>query len=407
MSEYLFTSESVTEGHPDKTCDIISDTILQHIKKKDPNAKVAVETFLSKDLVIVGGEVTTEALIDYDSIIRKTILDIGFNNSDIGLDGATCSLLENITTQSPEIAKGVFNALEGRTTSLDDDRDAIERQGAGDQGIIFGYANKDNNSYFPAAGKIAHLLTAKLTEMRRINPDSPLLPDGKSQVTLRYVDGKPVAVETVLISTQHKKTVNLQQLQSYVQENIIVPVLEDYNNNHAYGAELTDEHNYLINPAGEWNVGSSASDTGLTGRKIIVDSYCGYAKHGGGCYSGKDFTKTDRSAAYALRYVAKNLVAAGAAEELELQISYAIGSSKPVSLHVDTKGKRSVGVIKIEGIINELFDLRPGAIIRDLQLNTDIIPIAETARNGHFGRNPHNAFTWERLDLAKQIQDLL
>lgn len=407
MSEYLFTSESVTEGHPDKTCDIISDTILENIKKADPNARVAVETFLSKNLVIVGGEVTSEKNVNYEELVRNTILNIGFNDEQIGLNGATCSFLENITQQSPEIAGGVFNALEGRTEAVDDTRDEVERQGAGDQGIIFGYANSDNSSYFPAAGKIAHLLTAQLTSDRKLNPESPLLPDGKSQVTLRYKDGIPVAVETVLISTQHTSEVNLQQLQSYVTDYIIKPVIEDYNNNHAYGEMLLDENHYLVNPAGEWHIGSSAADTGLTGRKIIVDSYCGYAKHGGGCYSGKDFTKTDRSAAYALRHVAKNLVAAGAAEELELQISYAIGSSKPVSLHVDTRRKPSVGVTKIEGIINELFDLRPGAIIRDLKLNSGLIPVSETARNGHFGRNPNNAFTWESLDKVELIQTLL
>ena len=411
MSSYLFTSESVTEGHPDKTADIISDTILDTILEKDPNAKVAVETFLSHDLIVIGGEVTTNYLgHHYDEIAREAIINIGFNDTRIGLDGRTASVLVNVAKQSPEIARGVFNALEGRTGQEESDgRDEIARLGAGDQGILFGYANSDNDSFFPAAGKLAHMLSAKLTSVRRerAGSDNVILPDGKTQVTLKYVDGVPVSVDTILVSTQHSSSTRLLALQDYVKQEVILPVLADYNENHAYGHELADNGHYLVNPAGEWNIGSSASDAGLTGRKIIVDSYCGYARHGGGCYSGKEVTKTDRSGAYALRWIAKNLVAAGAAQELELQVSYAIGSVEPVSFFVDTKGKPSIGASEIEGIIRELFDLRPGAIIRDLKLKSGDISFAETSKNGHFGRNPNNMFTWERLDRVKDIQGYL
>lgn len=410
-SSYLFTSESVTEGHPDKTADIISDTILDVVLKRDPEAKVAVETLLGHDLIVIAGEITTtHDHHNYDLIAREAVAKIGFNDKRLGLDGRTANVLVNLTKQSPEISKGVFNALEGRTKAGSvDERDEISRLGAGDQGILFGYANSDNDSYFPAAGKLAHMLSAKLTSVRRekANTDNILRPDGKTQVTLRYEDGRPVAIDTVLISTQHSPSTNLLSLQEYVREEVILPVIADYNENHAYGRELDDLKRYLINPAGEWNVGSSASDSGLTGRKIIVDSYCGYARHGGGCYSGKEVTKTDRSGAYALRWIAKNLVAAGAAEELELQVSYAIGSAEPVSFFVDTKGKPSVGSNEIEGVVRELFDLRPGAIIRDLKLKSGNISFAETAKNGHFGRNPSDMFTWERLDKVQEIKSLL
>lgn len=410
-SSHLFTSESVTEGHPDKTADIISDTILDAVLKRDPEAKVAVETLLGHDLIVIAGEITTtNNHHNYDSIAREAVTRIGFNDKKLGLDGRTANVFVNLTKQSSEISGGVFNALEGRTEAgTVDERDYISRLGAGDQGILFGYANSDNDSYFPAAGKLAHMLSAKLTSVRkeRANSDNVIRPDGKTQVTLRYENGYPVAIDTILVSTQHSPSTSLLSLQGYVLEEVILPVIADYNENHAYGRELEDLKRYLINPAGTWNVGSSASDSGLTGRKIIVDSYCGYARHGGGCYSGKEVTKTDRSGAYALRWIAKNLVAAGVAEELELQVSYAIGSVEPVSFFVDTKGKPSIGANEIEGVIKELFDLRPGAIIRDLKLKSGDISFAETAKNGHFGRNPSNMFTWERLDKVTEIKSLL
>jgi S-adenosylmethionine synthetase len=400
---HLFTSESVALGHPDKLADTISDSVLDAILVQDPRARVACETMLTNGLVLVGGEITTEAYVDIADIARRTIVAAGYNDSRIGLDGDSVGVTVSISQQSPEIAAGVFNALEGRDTA----RDEVESLGAGDQGIVFGYANSDNTAYFPVAAKLAHLLTARLAEERLLTPGEPLLlPDAKAQVTIRYEDHIPVAIDNVLISTQHSHVLDLAALQHYVRDVVIKPVIELYNEQLALHAPLIDEGRYLINPAGEWHVGGPRADAGLTGRKIIVDSYCGYARHGGGAYSGKDPSKTDRSGAYALRHAAKNLVAAGAAEELELQVAYAIGSSQPVSIHVDTRGRRSVGATKIEGIINELFDLRPGAILRDLQLREHPI-YALTAQNGHFGRNPDDLFSWERLDRIEEIQALL
>lgn len=400
---HLFTSESVALGHPDKLADTISDSVLDAILQQDPVARVACETMLTNGLVLVGGEITTEAYVDIADIVRDTILAAGYNDSRIGLDGESVGVTVSISQQSPEIAAGVFNALEGRGTA----RPEIERLGAGDQGIVFGYANSDNADYFPVAAKLAHMLTARLAKERRLTTEKPLLlPDAKAQVTIRYEDNRPVAIDNILISTQHSHLLDLPALQDHVRDRVIKPVVELYNEQLALHAPLRDEGRYLINPAGEWHVGGPKADAGLTGRKIIVDSYCGYARHGGGAYSGKDPSKTDRSGAYALRHIAKNLVAAGAAEEIELQVAYAIGSSQPVSIHVDTRGKRSVGALKIEGIISELFDLRPGAILRDLRLRENPV-YALTAQNGHFGRNPEDRFSWERLDRVKDIQALL
>lgn len=402
MSSYIFTAESVSEGHPDKLADQISDTILDAILEQDPQGRVAIETLLTNGLVVIAGEVTAEAYVEIPELVRNKILEIGYNDGSIGFDGASCGITVAISQQSPEIAGGVFNAVEGRTEAPTDTRDEIEKQGAGDQGIIFGYANSDNESYFPIGGKIAHLLTAKHAELRKTGiGQGILLPDAKSQVSIRYQDGIPVGIDNILISTQHAKGISLSEIQEFVRNELIRPVISEYIENQHFGVELTDAENYLINPAGTWNIGGPRSDAGLTGRKIIVDSYNGYSRHGGGCYSGKDLTKVDRSAAYALRWVAKNLVAAGAAEELELQVAYAIGSSLPVSIHVDTKGKRSIGASKIEGIISEVFDLRPGAIIKDLGLR-DIQIYAETARNGHFGRQ-NELFPWERLNKVEEI----
>jgi S-adenosylmethionine synthetase len=406
MSRYNFTSESVSEGHPDKLADQISDSILDAYLKQDKDSRVAVESLLTNNLIMIAGEVTSNANVDIEKITRQLLLDVGYNSLEIGFDGASCGFTAAISEQSSEIATGVFNALEGRTEAYKDTRDQIEKLGAGDQGIIFGYANNDNSSYFPVAGKISHLLSQKHAEIRKTLQDSILLPDAKFQVTIGYENNEAVSIDNVLISTQHSKKFKLDDVKEYVTYELIKPVLSDYIENHHYGRELIDNNKYLINPAGEWNIGGPKSDAGLTGRKIIVDTYTGYAKHGGGAFSGKDPSKVDRSAAYALRWIAKNLVAAGAATELELQIAYAIGSSQPVSLYIDTKNKRSVGKTKIEGIINELFDLRPGAIIHDLELKT-FSNYASTAKNGHFGRNPDNAFSWERLNKVNEIQNLL
>lgn len=404
---WYFTSESVTEGHPDKIADQISDAILDEILKQDSQAKVAVETLLGKGLVVLAGEITTTATVSVDEIAREVICSIGYDRAKYGLDGHSLAVMNAIIPQSPEIAGGVFNALEGRIAAgAKDDREKENQQGAGDQGIIFGYANNDNTSYHPTAGKLAHLLTEKLAHVRKYgNGRGLLLPDGKAQVTLKYVDGYPVAIENVLVSTQHTSKTSLKAVQDFVKSNIIIPVIEQYNNERVFGAELFDERNYLINPAGSWNIGASAADSGLTGRKIIVDSYQGYARHGGGAYSGKDPSKVDRSAAYYLRYITKNLVAAGAADELELQISYAIGKAEPLSIYVDTKNKPNVGKNVIEGIIRELFDFRPAAYIKELQLK-EYTNYLTSAKNGHFG-NEEKQFPWERLDKVESVKEFL
>lgn len=403
---HVFTSESVTIGHPDKTADQISDAILDAALRQDPAARVACETILTGNTVLIGGEITTSAVLDFEAIARQTIIDIGYDRDGIGLNGHTAEVLVRVGQQSPEIAGGVFDALEGRG---DNERDPIEAQGAGDQGIVFGYATADNTSAFPVAGKLAHLLSAKLTEVRRSDTGRGiLLPDGKTQVTIGYdADGVPQTIESILISTQHERGVTLPQLSHFVRQFIIEPVVEDYNTNHALpGREVLDQKNYLINPAGEWNVGGSESDAGLTGRKIIVDSYCGYARHGGGAFSGKDPSKTDRSAAYALRHVAKSIVQAGLAETAEVQVAYAIGSSRPVSISVDTRGTETIPVADIEAIIAQHWDLRPGAIERDFGLRA-FDRYIETARNGHFGKSRVEVggelFPWEYTDLMVRI----
>lgn len=404
MVSNLFTSESVTSGHPDKLSDSISDTILDAILKQDKHARVAVETLASGDTIMIAGEISTTAEINFEDVIRARVIEIGYDDEDKGFNGNTCRIISAISQQSPEIANGVFDALEGRG---DNTRTILDSQGAGDQGIIFGYANSDNTEYFPVAGKISHMLAEKLEFVRTHETEGSfmLLPDGKTQTTIRYENGEPVGIEKILISTQHHPDITQQDLRAYLTGLVIKPVIQDYNENYAYGAELTDYNDYLINPAGPWSYGGPGADAGLTGRKIIVDSYNGYARHGGGCYSGKCSSKVDRSAAYALRHIAKNVVAAGLAEEIELQIAYAIGSSQPVSLFVDTKNKKSVGAKRIEGIINEVFDLRPAAIIQNLDLQQPIF--AQTSVYGHFGRNPDNAFTWERLNKISELQEYL
>jgi S-adenosylmethionine synthetase len=403
MSSYLFTSESVSSGHPDKLADSISDNILDALLEQDSDSRVAIETLASGDMVVVAGEVSSSASIDIESIVRKRIIDIGYDKDNIGFNGATCKVVSAVSQQSPEIFNGVFNALEGRD---DVSRDILDSQGAGDQGIVFGYANSDNTEYFPVAGKISHLLAEKLETIRQeASGKNILLPDAKTQTTIKYENGIPVGIDKILISTQHYDTLSQVELRDFIIAQVIEPVIADYNENLAFGAALTNSAQYLINPAGAWHFGGPGADAGLTGRKIIVDSYNGYARHGGGAYSGKDASKVDRSAAYALRYIAKNVIAAGLAEEIELQVAYAIGSSQPVSIFVDTKNKRSVGAGRIEGIISEVFDLRPAAIIRDLQLKKPIYK--HTSTYGHFGRNPLDVFTWEKLDKVNILKEYL
>ena len=402
MSQYLFTSESVSEGHPDKLADQISDAILDNLISQDSSSRVAVETLLTNGLVVVAGEVTTEAYSDIASIVRNKILSVGYTDGSIGFDGASCGVTVALSQQSPEIAKGVFTPLESRTGAAEDSYDLL---GAGDQGIMFGYAVNDNTDYFPVAGKLSHLITDRHAWLRKNDNSSLLLPDAKSQVTIKYVDNVPVSVENVLVSTQHKKGTSLKQVEAYVINELIKPVLSNYVNEHHFGDLDISNISYLINPAGEWNVGGPRSDAGLTGRKIIVDTYTGSARHGGGAFSGKDPSKVDRSGAYALRWVAKNIVAAGLAQEVELQVAYAIGSARPVSISVDTKGKPSVGKNVLEGIVREVFDLRPAAIIENLVLR-EFNQYSQTARNGHFGSSIMS-FPWEETSMVKSLQEYL
>lgn len=392
---HLFTSESVTEGHPDKLCDLIANRILDEHLLQDPNARVACEALANGDLLVIGGEITSNAIVDAETVAREAILSVGYNNKDIGFDGNSCRVIVNLEQQSKEIASGVFNALEGR----DKNKQIL---GAGDQGIIFGYAVADNDDAFPVAGKLSHLLAEKLSTVRREN-STALLPDAKTQVTIKYVNGVPESIDKVLISTQHTPDISQEELAQFLSEQIIEPTLKEYQQEH-YGPLLANSGDYLINPAGPWSVGGPKSDAGLVGRKIIVDSYTGYARHGGGNYNGKDATKVDRSAAYALRWVAKNFIAAGLAEELEIQVAYAIGSAEPVSIFVDTKGRKSVGANVIEGMITEHFDLTPAGIIESLDL---LAPrYTATSAYGHFGRNPRGLFTWENTDKAEQLKKI-
>lgn len=389
---HLFTSESVTEGHPDKLCDLIANRILDEHLIQDPNARVACEALASGDLLVIGGEVTSNAHVDTEQIAREAILDVGYNDKEIGFDGNSCTVIVNLEQQSKEISDGVFNAIEGRENNQ-------HILGAGDQGIIFGYAVADNDDAFPVAGKLSHLLAERLANVRKAG-GTFLLPDAKTQVTVKYVDGLPVAIDKILISTQHSKDISQDELSTFLSEKIIDPTVREYQEQH-YGSLIENSGDYLINPAGPWSVGGPKSDAGLVGRKIIVDSYAGYARHGGGNYNGKDATKVDRSAAYALRWVAKNFVSAGLAEELEIQVAYAIGSAEPVSIFVDTKGRPSIGANEIEGLIREHFDLTPTGIIQSLDLLSP--RYTKTSAYGHFGRNPEGLFTWENTDKIEQL----
>ncbi|MBQ0012527.1 MAG: methionine adenosyltransferase [Clostridiales bacterium] len=390
QGKWLFTSESVTEGHPDKVCDQISDAVLDAILKEDSMARVACETTCTTGMVFVMGEITTSAYVDIPSIVRDTIKEIGYDGSDSGFDYKTCAILTSIDEQSPDIAQGVNKSLEAREQKDTDDLDT----GAGDQGMMFGYANNDTEEYMPLPISLAHKLTRRLTQVRKEGKVSFLRPDGKSQVTIEYEGRVPKRIEAVVISTQHTADVSYDELAKFVKEEVILPILPK---------EYVDENTKIfINPTGRFVVGGPQGDSGLTGRKIIVDTYGGYARHGGGAFSGKDPTKVDRSAAYAARYIAKNIVAAGIAEECEIQFAYAIGVARPVSIMVDTFGSGVISDERITEIVNEVFDLRPAAIIRDLNLRRPIYKA--TAAYGHFGRNDAG-FPWEETDKVSILRE--
>ena len=385
----LFTSESVTEGHPDKMADQISDAILDAIMEKDPMARVACETFLTTGMALIAGEISTTCYVDMPKIVRETIKEIGYTNATYGFDCNTSAVLTSIDEQSPDIAMGVDAALEAREGDMDE-ADAI---GAGDQGMMFGYATNETESYMPLPVYLAHGLTRRLTELRKSGEISYLLPDGKSQVTVEYENEKPVRVDAVVISTQHKGEATLEQIREDVIEKVIKPVIP---------AEFLDETTkYFINPTGRFVIGGPQGDTGLTGRKIIVDTYGGMARHGGGAFSGKDCTKVDRSGAYAARYVAKNIVAAGLADRCEVQLAYAIGVAQPVSVLVDTFGTNKVEEEKIAKAVLENFDLRPAGIIRELDLRRPIYK--QTAAYGHFGRTDLD-LPWEKLNKVEALK---
>ena len=387
----LFTSESVTEGHPDKIADQISDGILDALLSQDPSSRVAVETMITTGQVHIAGEVTTQAYADIPSIVRKTILGIGYDSSRKGFDGESCGVSVSIGAQSADIAQGVDTAYEAR---VEGSEDAIAAQGAGDQGLMFGYACDDTPELMPLPIWLAHRLSERLTEVRKNGTVPYLRPDGKTQVTIEYIDDKAARLDTVVVSSQHADDIDLDTLlKPDIEEHVIKPVLE--------GLSIdTSDYRVLVNPTGRFVTGGPMGDAGLTGRKIIVDTYGGMARHGGGAFSGKDPSKVDRSAAYAMRWVAKNVVAAGLAKRCEVQVAYAIGKAEPVGLFVETFGTETVAVDKIVDAIAETFDLRPAAIIRDLDLKRPIFQ--KTAAYGHFGREDAD-FTWERTDRAEQL----
>ncbi len=390
----LFTSESVTEGHPDKIADQVSDSVLDTILAQDPMARVACETMLTTGLCVVAGEITTTAVTDITSIVRRTILDIGYDDTTKGLDGRTCAVLVSLDKQSPDIAGGVDTAFEHRTGTGGEDQ--LNSLGAGDQGMMFGYACSDNDDLLPLPIWLAHRLSMRLAQVRRSGQIPYLRPDGKTQVTIAFDDGRPVAVDTVLVSTQHDEGIDWATIHHDVLEHVIRPILP--------GDLDTSSMNVYVNPSGKFVLGGPHADAGLTGRKIIVDSYGGMARHGGGCFSGKDPSKVDRSAAYAARWVAKHVVASGAAERCEVQVAYAIGVARPVSVLVETFGTERVDRAKIAKAVDAIFDLRPAAIIRDLDLRRPIY--LRTAAYGHFGRGDHS-FTWEQTprvdDLRREL----
>jgi S-adenosylmethionine synthetase len=394
----LFTSESVTEGHPDKICDAISDSVLDALLAEDPRSRVAVETLVTTGQVHVVGEVTTtakEAFADIPNTVRERILEIGYDSSDKGFDGLTCGVNIGIGAQSPDIAQGVDSAHEARVEGAADPLDA---QGAGDQGLMFGYAINDTPELMPLPIALAHRLSRRLTEVRKNGVLPYLRPDGKTQVTIGYEDNVPVRLDTVVISTQHAADIDLDNtLTPDIREKVLNTVLDDL----AHDTLDTSSTRLLVNPTGKFVLGGPMGDAGLTGRKIIVDTYGGWARHGGGAFSGKDPSKVDRSAAYAMRWVAKNIVAAGLAERVEVQVAYAIGKAAPVGLFIETFGTEAVDPVKIEKVIPEVFDLRPGAIIRDLDLLRPIY--AQTAAYGHFGRTDIE-LPWEQLNMVDELK---
>jgi len=396
-TRHTFTSESVTEGHPDKMADQISDSVLDALLADDPNSRVACETLLTTGLVLVAGEITTTTYVDIPTLVRQVVLDIGYDNDAYGINGKTCGVMVALDEQSPDIGQGVDNAFEVRTGTGGEDQ--LNSQGAGDQGMMFGYACDETPDLMPLPIWLAHRLAQRLAQVRRVGVLPYLRPDGKTQVSVTYDKGRPVALETVLISTQHDPGVDLDTL--------LLPDLRDNVINPLLPTELdTDNVRILANPTGVFELGGPHADTGLTGRKIIVDTYGGMARHGGGAFSGKDPSKVDRSAAYAARWVAKHVVAAGAASRCEVQVAYAIGVARPVSLLVETFGTEKVDPTQIAKAVDEIFDLRPAAIVRDLDLKRPIY--RKTAAYGHFGRNEKD-FTWEetlRVDDLKQALGL-
>ena len=397
MSGRLFTSESVTEGHPDKIADQISDSILDDMLRQDPNSRVAVETLITTGQVHVAGEVTTSGYSDVPEIIRQVVTQIGYDSSIKGFDGNSCGVSVSIGKQSPDIAQGVDDALEERTGS----QDPLDRQGAGDQGMMFGYACTDTKTLMPLPIYLAHRLAEKLTEVRKNGTIKYLRPDGKTQVTIEYdKENRPIRLDTIVVSSQHEADINLdKQLSPDVKKYVVEPVLKDLD-------VKLDISNYklLVNPTGKFEIGGPMGDAGLTGRKIIVDTYGGMSRHGGGAFSGKDPSKVDRSAAYAMRWVAKNVVAAGLATRCEVQVAYAIGKAQPVGVFVETFGTGIVSDEKIQQAILKVFDLRPAAIIRDLDLKRPIY--RKTAAYGHFGREDKD-FTWEKTDRAEALKSAI
>ena len=392
MSKMLFTSESVTEGHPDKMCDLISDAVLDEILKNDPNARVACETTCTTGIVSIMGEITTNCYVDFPKVVRNVVLEIGYDRAKYGFDGNTCAVLTSIDEQSPDIAMGVNEGLENKEGACDDGNST----GAGDQGMMFGYACNETPELMPMPIALAHKLSKKLTEVRKNGMLSYLRPDGKTQVTVLYEDGKPVEVDTIVISSQHSPDVELLKIKEDIIEHVIKTTVPE--------GLLTEKTKYLVNPTGRFVVGGPQGDSGLTGRKIIVDTYGGYARHGGGAFSGKDPTKVDRSAAYAARWVAKNIVAAGLAEKCEIQLAYAIGVAHPVSVMVDTFGTGKFSDDEIVEAVNKVFDLRPNAIIKDLDLRKPIYK--QLAAYGHMGREELGVL-WEKTDKAEELKKVL
>jgi S-adenosylmethionine synthetase len=388
----MFTSESVSEGHPDKLCDQISDAVLDACLEQDPRSRVACETATKTGFVALLGEITTQAFVNFDDLVRKVVLEIGYDSSDKGFDGHTCAVLTAIASQSPDIAMGVDHALESRNGHEITDQE-VETIGAGDQGMMFGFACNETSTLMPLPIYLAHKLTRRQSELRKNGDISWLRPDAKSQVTIEYSQGKPKRIDTVLLSTQHAPDISQAEIVETVTEQIIIPALP---------GEMVDNNiKIFVNPTGRFVVGGPMGDAGVTGRKIIVDTYGGMGRHGGGAFSGKDPTKVDRSAAYAARYVAKNIVAAGIADRVEVQLAYAIGVAHPLSVNVETFGTAKISDENIAALINEFFDLRPGAIIRDLGLRKPIYQ--KTAAYGHFGRDDIE-FPWERTDKVEDLK---